>query len=92
MLINPHAVIGYPKGMQTTPVRLRLPYPAGWTVGTALERGRTALRREGLRPARRLPDLLGRLTTAQTRVTGVPIEIYTFSKTGLINPRNCSVR
>ncbi len=27
VLINPHAVIGYPSGMQTTPVRLRLSYP-----------------------------------------------------------------
>ena len=39
VLINPHAVIGYPEGLQAAPVRLRLAYPAAWTVGTALHRG-----------------------------------------------------
>jgi predicted metalloprotease with PDZ domain len=37
VLINPHAVIGYPEGLQAAPVRLRLAYPAAWTVGTALQ-------------------------------------------------------
>ena len=40
VLINPHAVIGYPTGMQARPIRLRLKYPASWKVGTALERDR----------------------------------------------------
>src|SRR5687767_133250 len=38
VLINPHAVIGYPTGMQARPVRLRVRYPASWKVGTALRR------------------------------------------------------
>ena len=42
VLINPHAVIGYPTGMQARPIRLRLAYPASWKVGTALKRDRTA--------------------------------------------------
>ena len=29
VLLNPHAVIGYPTGMQARPIRLRLAYPAG---------------------------------------------------------------
>ncbi len=85
VLINPHAVIGYPTGMQATPVRLRLSYPAGWRVGTPLDRAE-----DGTYTARDYdqlvdsPILLGRLTSAQTRVTGVPIEIYTYSRTGEI--------
>lgn len=84
-LINPHAVIGYPSGMQAAPVRLRLSYPARWKVGTALDRAR-----DGTYTARDYdqlvdsPILLGRLTTAETRVTGVPVAIYTYSKTGKI--------
>ena len=39
VLLNPHAVIGYPEGLQTAPVHLRLAYPAAWKVGTALQRG-----------------------------------------------------
>jgi predicted metalloprotease with PDZ domain len=84
-LINPHAVIGYPTGMQAVPVRLRLRYPAGWKVGTALKRAK-----DGAYLARDYdqlvdsPILLGRLTDARTRVTGVPVEIYTYSETGKI--------
>ena len=61
------------------------PYPAGWTVGTALDRAKDG--RYIAKDYDQLVDspiLLGRLTTAQTRVTGVPVEIYTYSKTGLI--------
>jgi predicted metalloprotease with PDZ domain len=85
VLINPHAVIGYPTGMQTTPVRLRLSYPTGWKVGTALDRAK-----DGAYIAKDFdqlvdsPILLGRLTSAQTSVTGVPVAIYTYSRTGKI--------
>ena len=57
VLINPHAVIGYPEGLQATPVRLRLAYPAAWKVGTALKRGtRRRVRGRQLRSAGRLAD------------------------------------
>jgi predicted metalloprotease with PDZ domain len=85
VLINPHAVIGYPTGMQTRPIRLRIAYPAEWKVGTALERDRTgAYRAEDFDHLVDSPILLGRLTQARTRVTGVPVEIYTYSRTGKI--------
>src|SRR5262249_18771215 len=73
VLINPHAVIGSPTGMQTPPVRLRFSYPTGWTVGTALEHAK-----DGSYIAKDFdqlvdsPVLLGQLTSAETRVTGVP--------------------
>ena len=85
VLINPHAVIGYPTGMQARPVRLRIAYPAGWKVGTALERDRSgAYVAEDFDHLVDSPILLGRLTEARTRVTGVPVEIYTYSRTGKI--------
>ena len=85
VLINPHAVIGYPTGMQARPIRLRVAYPAGWKVGTALERDRSgAYLAKDFDQLVDSPILLGRLTEARTRVTGVPVEIYTYSRTGKI--------
>ena len=85
VLINPHAVIGYPSGMQARPIRLRLAYPASWKLGTALVRDRSgAYLAEDFDQLVDSPILLGRLTEARTRVTGVPVEIYTYSHTGKI--------
>ena len=85
VLINPHAVLGYPTGLQAAPVRLRLAYPAAWKVGTALHRGP-----DGVYVADTYdqlvdsPILLGRLTRARLVVTGVPVDVYTYSATGEI--------
>jgi predicted metalloprotease with PDZ domain len=85
VLINPHAVIGYPTGMQARPIRLRIKYPASWKVGTALQRDRGgAYLAEDYDHLVDSPILLGRLSQARTRVTGVPVEIFTYSKTGKI--------
>jgi predicted metalloprotease with PDZ domain len=85
VLINPHAVIGYPAGLQTRPVRLRLSYPSGWKIGTALERTSDgtylAANYDQLVDS---PILLGKLTDARLLVTGVPVEIYAYSKTDKI--------
>jgi predicted metalloprotease with PDZ domain len=85
VLINPHAVIGYPTGMQARPIRLRIKYPTSWKVGTALERDRGgAYLAEDYDHLVDSPILLGRLSEARTRVTGVPVEIFTYSKTDKI--------
>jgi predicted metalloprotease with PDZ domain len=85
VLINPHAVIGYPTGMQARPIRLRIKYPASWKVGTALQRDRGgAYLAEDYDQLVDSPILLGRLSEARTRVTGVPVEIFTYSKTDRI--------
>ncbi|HUQ14614.1 MAG TPA: hypothetical protein VM094_01065 [Gemmatimonadales bacterium] len=85
VLINPHAVIGYPTGMQARPIRLRVKYPAGWKVGTALERDRGgAYQAEDYDHLVDSPILLGRLSEARTSVTGVPVRIFTYSKTDRI--------
>jgi predicted metalloprotease with PDZ domain len=85
VLINPHAVIGYPEGLQGAPVRLRLAYPAAWKVGTALKRNP-----DGVFVADNYdqlvdsPILLGPLSRARLTVTGVPIDVYAYSETGKI--------
>ena len=85
VLINPHAVIGYPTGMQARPIRLRIKYPARWKVGTALERDPGgAYLAEDYDHLVDSPILLGRLSEAWTRVTGVPVRIFTYSKTDRI--------
>lgn len=85
VLINPHAVIGYPSGLQTAPIRLRLRYPRGWKIGTALDRDRDGRYRAATYDQLvDSPILLGRLSDARLMVTGVPVEIYTYSKTGKI--------
>jgi predicted metalloprotease with PDZ domain len=85
VLINPHAVIGYPAGLQAVPVRLRLRYPAEWKIGTALERDRDgSYRADSYDHLVDSPILVGRLTEARLMVTGVPVEIYAYSKTGKI--------
>jgi predicted metalloprotease with PDZ domain len=86
VLVNPHAVIGYPGGMQARPIRLRVAYPAGWKAATALERDRSgAYLAEDFDHLVDSPILFGQLTEARTRVTGVPVAIYAYSRTGKIS-------
>jgi predicted metalloprotease with PDZ domain len=85
VLINPHAVIGYPAGLQAAPVRVRLSYPSGWKIGTALERADDGFyRAASYDQLVDSPILLGTLTDARLLVTGVPVEIFAYSKTGKI--------
>jgi predicted metalloprotease with PDZ domain len=86
VLFNAHAVLPFPTGLQDAPVQLVLVVPDGWTVGTALQKGP-----EGDYVAEDYdflvdsPILAGDLTVATTEVTGVPIEIYTYSAGGGIS-------
>jgi predicted metalloprotease with PDZ domain len=85
VLINPHAVLGYPTGLQATPVRLRLAYPAGWKAGTALHRGPDgAYTAESYDQLVDSPILLGWLSRARLTVTGVPVDVYVYSESGRI--------
>jgi predicted metalloprotease with PDZ domain len=85
VLINPHDVIGYPTGLQANPIHLRLSYPKEWKVGTALTPAKDgSYTAESFDQLVDSPILLGRLTRARVMVTGVPVEIYTYSKHDLI--------
>jgi predicted metalloprotease with PDZ domain len=84
-LLNGQTVFGYPTGLQSTPLTVKLERPAEWMVGTPLD---TNAQGEFL--ARNYdhivdsPILLGKLTKAQTQVKGSSVEIFTYSKTGKI--------
>lgn len=85
VLLNPHAVIGYPTGLQADSVHLRLAFPADWVIGTSLERTPSGEYAAGSYDELvDSPILLGRLSEAHTTVTGVPVAIYAYSKTDKI--------
>ncbi len=84
VLVNGQDVFGYPTGMQESPIEIHLTVPEGWKVGTALERTADgAYRAETFDQLVDSPILTGgTLTEARTEVTGVPIEIFTYSAGG----------
>lgn len=85
VMINGQGVFGYPAGLQKTPLKIRLQYPATWEVGTALDKDA-----EGYYVASTYdravdsPIMLGRLTIAETEVASAKIEVFTYSKTDKI--------
>ena len=85
VLINAHAVFPFPTGMQDVPIELRLEYPAEWEIGTPLDtNAEGAYLADDYDHFVDSPLLLGRLSYASTEVTGVPVEIYTYSVTDRI--------
>ncbi|WP_460962078.1 M61 family metallopeptidase [Spirosoma litoris] len=85
VLINGQGVFGFPMGMQSAPIELKLNYPASWVVGTALDKNAkgnfTAATYDRIVDS---PILLGRLTKATTTVAGAQIDVYTYSKSDKI--------
>ncbi len=85
IVINGHCVFGYFHGMQKYPVEIKLEYPNEWTAGTALTQNA-----EGYFTAPDFdtvvdsPILLGKLTKASTTIDNTIIDVYTYSKKGLI--------
>lgn len=84
-LINGQAVFGYFWGKQSDQLFVKLEYPADWTVGTALRTNS-----DGYYVAESYdyivdsPILMGKLTKATTKIEDTDVNIYTYSKTGLI--------
>ena len=84
-LINGQAVFGYFKGMQSNPVKIKIAYPKDWRVGTALKKSE-----DGYYLAKDYdqvvdsPFLLGNLTKASMDVEGTKVDIYTYSKSGMV--------
>ncbi|MGA8265983.1 MAG: PDZ domain-containing protein, partial [Ignavibacteriaceae bacterium] len=78
-------VFGYLSGMQSEPIKIKVDYPSNWLLGTALRQDA-----EGYYDAENYdkvvdsPFYLGNLTKATTEVGGAKIDVYTYSKTGMI--------
>ncbi|QDO95582.1 peptidase [Formosa sediminum] len=84
-LINGQAVFGYFKDKQNTPITIKLNYPDTWSVGTPLSQNSKGLYvAEDYDKVVDSPILLGNLTKASMDVQGTKVDIYTYSKTGLI--------
>lgn len=77
--INGQAVFGYVAGLQAAPVFVRLEAPRDWVIGTPLRRTADGWRADSYDQLVDSPILLGPLTRASLQVTGVPVEIYTYS-------------
>jgi predicted metalloprotease with PDZ domain len=84
VLINGQTVFGYPTGMQSTPLKVKLEYPKEWIYGTALEEKDGFLMATSYDHIVDSPILLGKLTKANTKVRNTNVELYTYSKTGKI--------
>jgi predicted metalloprotease with PDZ domain len=83
-LINGQAVFGFPRGMQAVPISVRLLRPPAWVVGTPLRQRLGLYLADDYDQLVDSPILAGRLTRAETRVTGVPVQILVYSRTGQI--------
>ncbi|MEW6041675.1 MAG: peptidase, partial [Elusimicrobiota bacterium] len=88
-LINGQTVFGYFHGMQKYPIEIKLDYPSDWTIGTALVQNNdgyyTAPDYDYIVDS---PILLGNLTKASTKVEETTVDIFTYSKTGMITSDN----
>ncbi|HEX5170768.1 MAG TPA: peptidase, partial [Cyclobacteriaceae bacterium] len=84
-LINTHCMLGYFQGLQDADIEIGMVYPPGWKIGTPLTFNKNnRLTATDFDFAVDSPILLGDLTQASLDVAGKKIEIYTFSKTGIV--------
>lgn len=85
-LFNVHTAIGFPSGMQTTPLKIKFLRPPTWKIGTAMEQDSAGyFLAKNYDYAVDSPVLMGRLTAARTTVKNTAVEIYTYSKTDQIS-------
>ncbi|CDF80061.1 peptidase, M61 family [Formosa agariphila KMM 3901] len=84
-LINGQAVFGYFKDKQNSPITIKLDFPETWSVGTALTKNADSLYyAEDYDKVVDSPILLGNLTKANMNIEGTNVDIYTYSKTGMV--------
>jgi predicted metalloprotease with PDZ domain len=83
-LLNFHAIVGFPATQQASPITVRLLRPRDWQVATALREEGGVFRADSFDHLVDSPVLTGRLTTARTCVTGVPVDVAVHSPTGQI--------
>jgi predicted metalloprotease with PDZ domain len=83
-LLNWQAVIGFPATQQGSRFRVRVLRARDWQVATALREVDGEFEAESYDALVDSPVLMGRLSTSQLCVTGVPVEIAAYSPTGKI--------
>jgi predicted metalloprotease with PDZ domain len=85
ILLNTFAALGYFNELQSTPVKLKLFYPAEWTVGTSLPFENGYYTAENYDYLADSPFLLGQLTTAFTKVNDIEVGVYVYSPDTMFN-------
>lgn len=84
-LLNGQCFVGYVSGKQDSPVKIKLDYPKDWNIGTALEKDAGGFyTAENYDRVVDSPILLGRLTRSEVNVGGTKVDVFTYSKSGLI--------
>jgi predicted metalloprotease with PDZ domain len=85
VMLNGQGVFGYFSGMQSEPIKIKLDCPSDWKVGTALQKdGNGYYEAEDFDKVVDSPFYLGNLSTATTEVGGATVDVYTYSRKGLI--------
>ncbi len=84
-LVNAHAVFGFPSERQTEPVRVRFARPADWKVGAALTPDADGwYNADDYDHLIDTPFLMGNLSSATLRIGDAPVEVWVYSKTGVV--------
>lgn len=84
-LINTHCVLGYFHGRQDEDIEISMKYPSGWQVGTPLTFNKdNRLTAPDFDFMVDSPILLGNLSQASLDVEGKKVEVFTYSKTGVV--------
>lgn len=84
-LINGQTVFGYFNAMQKYPIEIKLEYPDNWIVGTALEKNNNGFYyAPDYDYVVDSPILMGNLTKASAKIENTVIDVFTYSKKGLI--------
>jgi predicted metalloprotease with PDZ domain len=79
-LLNAHALLGFPRRMQATPVTMRLVHPRGWRAYTVLSEGPHGFEATSYDHAVDSPILVGEgITEATLSVAGAPVRIASYS-------------
>lgn len=84
-LLNTFDVLGYPTGLKERDFYLNIDYPSSWSVGTSLPKdGNGFYYATDYDKLVDNPLLLGFITTASITVADADIDVYTYSKSNLI--------
>jgi predicted metalloprotease with PDZ domain len=85
VMLNGQGVFGYFNDMQTEPIKIKIDYPSDWQIGTALKEDKDGYYvAEDFDKVVDSPFYLGKLSVASTEVGGAKIDVFTYSKSGLI--------
>jgi predicted metalloprotease with PDZ domain len=86
IILNTFATLGYFENLQTNPVKLKLFYPADWTIGTSLPKDENGYyTSENYDHLADSPMLLGKLTTASITVNDIQVGVYVYSPDSAYN-------